>query len=61
MDIHELQSWVTLLLIIVFVAIVLWAYSRKRSKDFNEAANLPLNEPEQPIKVNNEQRGEYEQ
>ncbi len=47
MDIHEFRSWVILILIITFASIVFWAYSRKRDKDFKDAANLPFNEPDQ--------------
>ena len=60
MDIHTIQSFVTLLWIVVFVGIVVWAYSRRRKKDFSEAANLPLNEPEQPMQINKHRRGEHE-
>ena len=51
MDINDFRAWFTLVMIITFVAIVVWAWSRKREKDFNEAANLPLNEPETPRRV----------
>lgn len=34
----------TLLLMVTFIGIVLWAWSRRRHKDFEEAANLPLEE-----------------
>ena len=60
MDIHTIQSFVTLLWILLFIGIVVWAYSRKRKKDFNEAANSPLNEPEQPMQFNKHRRGEHE-
>ena len=59
MDIHVIQSLTTLLLIITFTGIVVWAYSKRRKKDFNEAANLPLDEPEQPRTQNNK-RGDHE-
>jgi cytochrome c oxidase cbb3-type subunit IV len=36
-------AW-TLLLMVSFIGIVLWAWSRHRRKDFHEAANLPLEE-----------------
>jgi len=57
MDINDVRAWTTLLLIITFVLIVVWAYSKKRKKDFNEAANLPFVEPEQPGKETNHRRG----
>jgi cbb3-type cytochrome oxidase subunit 3 len=34
----------TLILVIVFVGIVLWAWSGKRARAFREAAELPLME-----------------
>ena len=48
MDINDLRSIFTLILLVTFIAIVIWAWSKKRKHDFNEAANLPLNEPEAP-------------
>ena len=36
----------TLLLIILFIGIVLWAYSSRRKSDFDEAARLPLEDDE---------------
>jgi len=57
MDINELRAWTTLVLIITFVLIVLWAFSKNRKKDFNEAANLPFVEPEQPHMTKNQERG----
>ena len=57
MDIHELRAWSTLILIITFVSIVTWAYSKKRKKDFSDAARLPFIEPEQPSEKLNKHRG----
>lgn len=53
MDINDIRSWHTVLMFAVFIGIVLWAWSGKRRKDFEDAANLPLNEPEQPRSDNN--------
>ena len=36
------HSWWTLALLLIFIAIVLWAWSAQRSKDFQEAANIPF-------------------
>lgn len=36
----------TLLLIIAFIGIVVWAYSSRRKSDFDEAARLPLEDDE---------------
>lgn len=60
MNIHDVQSFTTLILILTFIGIVIWAYSKRRKKDFSEAANLPLNEPEQPVSPKPSQRGDHE-
>jgi cytochrome c oxidase cbb3-type subunit 4 len=36
----------TLLAMLAFVAVCLWAYSQRRREQFDEAANLPLEEDE---------------
>ncbi len=48
MDLNDIRSWYTVVLFVVFIGIWVWAWSSKRKNDFNEAANLPLNEPEFP-------------
>jgi len=42
MDINTLRSVATLASFVTFIGIVWWAYSRQRSDDFSEAANLPF-------------------
>ena len=34
----------TIVVMVVFVGIVLWAWSSKRARDFDEAAHLPFTE-----------------
>lgn len=41
-----LHSIVTLITFITFVGIVFWAWSRKRKKAFDEAANAPFALPD---------------
>lgn len=48
MDMNDFRAWYTLLLILVFIGIAVWAFSHRRKSAFDEAANLPLNEPESP-------------
>ncbi len=48
MDMNDIRSWYTVVLFAVFIGIWAWAWSSKRKADFNEAANLPLNEPDTP-------------
>ncbi len=42
MDINNLRSATTLVSLLVFVGIVWWAWSKRRSGDFEKAANLPF-------------------
>ena len=42
LDINTLRSVATVLSFVTFIGIVLWAYSRRNSADFAEAANLPF-------------------
>ena len=47
MDINTLRGLSTLFLLVAFLGLVFWAYSSKRKKEFDEAANLPFAD-EQP-------------
>ncbi|SHE57224.1 cytochrome c oxidase cbb3-type subunit 4 [Modicisalibacter ilicicola DSM 19980] len=42
MDIGTFRGITTLLIMIAFLGIVFWAYSKRRKKDFDEAKNLPF-------------------
>jgi cytochrome c oxidase cbb3-type subunit IV len=42
MDISDLRIVVMVLAFIAFLGICFWAYSRKRKRDFEEAARLPF-------------------
>jgi cytochrome c oxidase cbb3-type subunit 4 len=42
MDIGTFRGITTLLVMIAFLSVVFWAYSRRRKKDFDEAKNLPF-------------------
>ncbi len=55
MDINDIRAAFSVIMFVMFIAIFMWAWSRKRKSDFNEAANLPLNEPEFP-KTKNSKR-----
>ena len=48
MDMFDVRALYTVAMFLVFVGIVLWAWSAKRRDDFSEAANLPFDEPEYP-------------
>jgi len=44
MDIGTLHGLWTLLVLVVFIGIVRWAFSSRQKKRFEEAAQLPLEE-----------------
>ena len=46
MDINDLSGLSTLFLMITFIGLCIWAYSSKRKKTFDEAANLPFADEE---------------
>ncbi len=46
MDINDLRGLSTLLLMISFIGLCFWAYSGKRRKSFDEAAQLPFADEE---------------
>ncbi|KHD06826.1 Cbb3-type cytochrome oxidase component [Candidatus Thiomargarita nelsonii] len=39
-----LQSVWTIVVMVIFLSVVVWAYSRKRKAEFDEAARLPLDD-----------------
>jgi cytochrome c oxidase cbb3-type subunit IV len=42
MDLTDVRAWLTVVMLIVFAGIVVWAYSSKRKKQFDEAARSVL-------------------
>ena len=42
--ITQIQVVWTIVVMVIFLAIVLWAWSGRRKESFNEAANIPLEE-----------------
>ncbi len=48
-DINQLRGFTTLLTMIAFLAVVVWAWSKRRQRSFDEAANLPFSEEEERI------------
>ncbi len=42
MSIDDFRAWHTVVLMVAFIGIVIWAYSKKRKKSFEDAANLPF-------------------
>jgi len=46
MDINDLRGLSTAFLMFAFIGLCFWAYSKKRKKSFDEAANLPFADEE---------------
>jgi cytochrome c oxidase cbb3-type subunit IV len=46
MDINDLRGISTAFLMFAFIGLCIWAYSKKRKKSFDEAANLPFADEE---------------
>ncbi|WP_196157281.1 cbb3-type cytochrome c oxidase subunit 3 [Reinekea sp. G2M2-21] len=46
MDKADLQALATVLTTVAFLVVVIWAYSSKNKKRFEEAANLPFADDE---------------
>ena len=51
MDYPLMQSIWTVVVLVIFVGIVIWAWSGKRKQSFDEAAHLPFDE-EDAVPVN---------
>jgi cytochrome c oxidase cbb3-type subunit IV len=48
MDVNDFRSAVTVLMLLCFGAIVVWALASHRRRAFDEAAQLPLHDEERP-------------
>jgi cytochrome c oxidase cbb3-type subunit 4 len=44
MGIGTIRGLITLLLMLAFIGVVIWAYSKRRKRDFDEMAQLPFHE-----------------
>ncbi len=43
---HNFHIFWTLSMLLIFLAIILWAFSRRRKSDFEQASHLPLEDDE---------------
>lgn len=48
MDLGTLRGLLTAALLLLFLGVVFWAYSRRRRADFEQASRLPLEEQAHP-------------
>lgn len=49
MDAGWLRALYTVFMFLAFIGIVIWAWSSRRKKDFEEAANLPLHDDDESM------------
>ncbi|MBD1389613.1 cbb3-type cytochrome c oxidase subunit 3 [Neiella sp. HB171785] len=56
MSYGDFQGIITLVLMVIFIGIVLWAYSSRRKKAFDEAANLVFADEQTEQKQTNNKR-----
>ncbi len=54
MDFATFNGLYTLFLIVIFVALILWAYSKKQKKTFEDIANSIFDEPQDSTKSESE-------
>ena len=60
MEYATIHSIFTVILFVAFVAFVIWAYSKKRKSDFEEAANLVFDDEPESGKQHSKREKEHE-
>ncbi|HDZ57616.1 MAG TPA: cbb3-type cytochrome c oxidase subunit 3 [Pseudomonas xinjiangensis] len=58
MDINTVRGIATILVMLAFLGVVLWAYSSYKKKDFDEAAQLPFDDETEDEKAARVQKEE---
>ncbi|MBU6224379.1 MAG: CcoQ/FixQ family Cbb3-type cytochrome c oxidase assembly chaperone [Burkholderiales bacterium] len=48
MDINDLRAITTIFSFAVFIGILVWAFSKHKAQDFEDAAKIPLDREEDP-------------
>ncbi|MDX5408480.1 MAG: cbb3-type cytochrome c oxidase subunit 3 [Chromatiaceae bacterium] len=57
MEYSTIHSIFTVILFVAFVAFVIWAYSKKRKADFDQAANLVFDDEQKAQQKNKQESG----
>jgi len=57
LDLEVLSSAVTVLWLLAFIALWIWAWSGRRRKEFEAAARLPFDEPDAGL--NDDEQGSH--
>lgn len=58
MDIGIIQSIWTILVMVIFLGIVIWAWNGKRKSSFDEAARIPLDDDDSGLNDSSEVEGD---
>ena len=58
MDVNALRSITTMLMFVVFLGIVIWAWSSRRRREFAEAAQVPFLDSEPAAALRGDKAGE---
>ena len=56
MDLATFHSFWTIAVFVVFIGIVIWAWSSKRKRAFDEAARIPLEEDQPGAKSSSQEK-----
>ncbi len=54
MNLAIFHAWWTVVLVVLFIGIVIWAWSSRRKTEFDAAARLPLEDDDKPADVSEE-------
>jgi cytochrome c oxidase cbb3-type subunit 4 len=49
MDLVMFHSWLTVVMFVAFIVLIVWAWSGKRRRAFDEAARLPLEDDDSDL------------
>ena len=60
MSIIDIRGIATLLVMIAFIGVCIWAFSSKRKSRFDEAAQLPFSDEEPPQKDTGKEKKHHE-
>lgn len=54
MNLATFHAWWTVALVVLFIGIVIWAWSSRRKTEFDAAARQPLEDDDKPADVSGE-------
>ncbi len=60
MDANDVRGITTLLVMIAFIGVCIWAYSSKRKSRFDEAAQLPFSDEDTPSNDKSQEKKTHE-